>query len=255
MSKQQKAAEPVEEAPAKPEVAKDVTGISLDTKELPTGLQLVVTAQQILEDVWKHDGDIGKQHDAVASLLGLAVGAEDFRNQIEVDFHISNAVFCKEIFLTPMKCAVFVSIMADLLKTMTFESKISPVQGESYLMEETLDRFQSLMLKHSVGSGAGSAATSTSLGGGTEDKGKDTQTSTPFSFFAPRETKQLTEFAIETSEKEDLIVELEMPLAPCGHEVPLPDLSKAEIVTLDEVEVPNDAAKNEGEGETAEVSQ
>jgi hypothetical protein len=124
------------EEQAKPEVT-----------ELPTGLQLMVTETQV-EELFALDAT--ERRDALGALLGIEDAGHNFRSEVVLDFHFYNLQHAVSLCLSAKKTAVFMSIMHQVLESMSLPSPTSPTQGEPYTCPDCFREYKRLILSHSV---------------------------------------------------------------------------------------------------------
>jgi len=115
---------------------------------LPTGLQLLVTAEQVGE-LWA-EKDLAARRGALAAMVNITDADHDFRSEVELDFHYCNLAHCQSLCLDALKTAVFLSIMAQVLGSMKRPSPTSPTQGEPYTCPDCFREYKRLVMLHAV---------------------------------------------------------------------------------------------------------
>merc|ERR1719395_412231 len=83
---------------------------------LPTGLKLIVTAEQVA-DLWAVP-DLAARRQALAAQVGIADADPNFQNEGILDFHYCNLAHCQSLCLPALQTAVFISLMSEGLFSM-----------------------------------------------------------------------------------------------------------------------------------------
>jgi hypothetical protein len=115
---------------------------------LPTGLKLIVTAEQVA-DLWAVQ-DLAARRKALAAQVGIADADHNFQNEVILDFHYCNLAHCQSLCLPALQTAVFISLMSEVLFSMKRPSPTSSTQGEPYTCPDCFREYQRLCLQHAV---------------------------------------------------------------------------------------------------------
>jgi hypothetical protein len=123
------------------------TGQETAVTELSTGLKLAVTEGQI-EELLKLD-PVGRRT-KLGSLLAIEDAEYNFRSEVMLNFHFYNIEHAISLCLPPLKIAVFISIMKQVLDMMSLPSPTSETKGESYTCPDCFREYKKLIMMHAV---------------------------------------------------------------------------------------------------------
>jgi hypothetical protein len=123
------------------------TGEETAVTELSTGLKLIVTEGQI-EELLKVDS-VGRRTQ-LGKLLAIEDAEYNFRSEVTLNFHFFNIEHAVSLCLSPMKIAVFISIMKEVLDKMSLPSPTSETKGESYTCPDCFREYKRLIMMHAV---------------------------------------------------------------------------------------------------------
>jgi hypothetical protein len=123
------------------------TGQETAVTDLPTGLKLIVTEGQI-EELLKLEA-VGRRA-KLGELLGIGDAEYNFRSEVVLNFHFFNIQHAVSLCLSPLKIAVFISIMKEVLDKMSLPSPTSQTKGESYTGPDCFREYKRFIMMHAV---------------------------------------------------------------------------------------------------------
>jgi hypothetical protein len=123
------------------------TGEETAVSELSTGLKLIVTEAQI-EELLKQD-PAGRRA-KLGNLLAIEDAEYNFRSEVVLNFHFFNIEHALSLCLSPIKIAVFITIMKEVLDKMSLPSPTSETKGESYTCPDCFREYKRLIMMHAV---------------------------------------------------------------------------------------------------------
>jgi hypothetical protein len=105
----------------------------------------ILTLDQIKKlqlDLDQSEAGAAEFRDTLSSYLNLTLATIDSKNDILLDYHFYNMVFCKENGFTPIKTSAFVAIMKKVLD--------EDVNADHRDVRQSFYRLKELILEHSV---------------------------------------------------------------------------------------------------------